>query len=104
MGDAMDARVKRMVYAICADYPRRAKLLTIGRLPMETAATYARMNAAIDNAIDNNIEQCDRKDMLRALQDRRGYNSGGVSHRGRNQFYNVKQRIVEEIAAALHLI
>ena len=100
----MDPHVKRLIYAICADYPRRAKLLSLGRLPMETAATYARMNAAIDNAIDHNIEQCDRKDMMRSLQDRRGYNSGGISHRGRNQFYNIKQKIVKEIAASLNLI
>lgn len=100
----MDKHVKRLVYAICADYPRRAKLLGNGRLPMETAATYARMNAAIDNAIERNIEQCDRNDMMRSLQDRRGYNSGGVSHRGRNQFYNIKQKIIYEIAASLHLI
>ena len=100
----MDTHVKRLVYAICADYPRRARLLAIDRLPMETAATYARMNAAIDNAIDHNIEQCDRKDMLRSLQDRRGYNSGGISHRGRNQFYKIKQKIIAEIAASLHLI
>ena len=100
----MDSHVRRLIYAICADYPRRAKLLSLGRLPMETAATYARLNAAIDNAIDRNIEQCDRRDMMRSLQDRRGYNSGGISHRGRNQFYSIKQRIVEEIAVSLHLI
>ena len=100
----MDSQVKRMIYAICADYPRRAKLLAIGRLPMETAATYARMNAAIDNAIDRHIESVDRRDMMRSLQDRRGYNSGGISHRGRNQFYSIKLKIVEEIARSLNLI
>ncbi|MBQ8357884.1 MAG: hypothetical protein IJX39_08785 [Clostridia bacterium] len=100
----MDLHVKRLVYAICADYPRRAKLLNIGRLPMETAATYARLNAAIENAVDRNIEKCDRKDMMRSLQDRRGYNSGGVTHRGRNQFYKAKMKIIEEIASSLNLI
>ena len=100
----MDRNLKRLVYAICADYPRRARLLSLGRLPAETAAMYRRMNAAIDHAVERNIERCDRADMLRSLQDRRGYNSGGVSHRGINQFYRAKRRIIEDIAASLNLI
>ena len=100
----MDRNLKKLVYAICADYKRRERLLSLGRLPQRTAANYRRMNAAIDKAIARNIEPCDRADMLRSLQDRRGYNSGGVSHRGINQFYRTKCRIMEDIAASLNLI
>ena len=98
----MDRQQKRIVFAICADYQRRARLIGSGRLPAERAANYARMNAAIDTAIRNNIDACDRADMLRSLQDRRGYLHGG-SHRGRNQFYTIKQKIVQEIADALNI-
>lgn len=99
----MDNKLRRIIYAICADYNRRAKLLQRGRLPIETAATYARWNAAIDLAVAKHAEPGERSAMMKALQNRRGYNEAS-DHCGKNQFYKRKTLIVEEIAEALNLL
>ena len=99
----MDNGIRRIVYAICSDYSRRAKLINRGRLPQKTAETYSRMNNAIDSAVNAHADPGERAMMMRTLQDRRGYLEG-LDICGKNQFYKRKAIIVEEIAKMLDLV
>ena len=71
-GSRLPPGVEHMIFAICEDYPRRARAIADGVGNPATLAEYRRLNDLIDDALEESCEPDLREEMRRDLGLRRG--------------------------------
>lgn len=94
--------VYEVVVAICMDYARRKALMDAGAKSEEVKATCARLNEAVDAAL-NECEPWIRVNMLNDIINRRGYDKS-VLRISKSNYYYKKRIIIQSIATRLNLI
>ena len=98
------ATVTEIVRAMCADYPRRSRAIQFEDIPNAVRIRYIELNSIIDTALES-VEIGIRKDLLRDVQRRRGYDfSPAAECISKNTYYRRKKKLIYDIAIGLHLI
>lgn len=93
-----------VVVALCADYDRRAKAISIEQSGDPVVKRFMEINQVIDNAFAD-VEQGIRAQLLADLQQGRGYDSSmAAPFIGKNGYYNRKRKVIHDIAVGLRLI
>lgn len=64
--------LEHSIAALCEDYPRRTRALLESAYPAETLTEYARLNAVVDDALEETCEEPIREQMRSDLARRRG--------------------------------
>ena len=97
--------VVNVVIALCADFPRRNKCLTLNRNVTETAKErYRQFNNAITDALQG-IEVGLQKIIFNDIVDNRGYGrSGAQIVISKNAYYRRRRKLIYDIAVLLDLI
>lgn len=96
--------VVKIVTAYCADYDRRAKLISDVNTTECCLNQYKLINSIIDKALDD-IEVGIRRDMLYDISLGRGYfKSNCCVFIDKNSYYRRRRKLVHDIAVYLHLI
>ena len=96
--------VVAVVKTLCADYQRRKIALERDTVSGAVKDEYARINAAIDLAL-NDIEEGIKDIVLQDVVSNRGYDFSQASpFIAKNTYYNRKRKLVYDIAAGLNLI
>ena len=101
----MPRGVVHIAKAICADYDRRAKALRDENLDEAVKDTYVRMNQWVDDALATIEEEGVRREILRDMTLRRGYEKSGVQmFVSENSYYRRRRQVIFRVAQAASLI
>jgi hypothetical protein len=96
-----------IVYAVCADYSRRAKeIFDSSRIPQnpDKIAKYIALNNAVDDSLEF-LENGIRKEMMKDIVYRRGYQKSGLQViLCKEAYYNRRNKVIHDIAEKLNLI
>lgn len=96
--------IVEIVKVVCSDYDRREKQIKHGIVTGDVLATYVRLNNIVDCALED-IEVGIRKDILKDIQYRRGYDFSPASPLiSKNTYYRRKRKLIYDIAVGLALI
>jgi len=96
--------VVEIVKAVCGDYDRRERQIKYGTLTGETLEKYVYLNNVVNTALED-IDVGMRRDMLRDIQQRRGYDFSMCSSCiSKNAYYRRKRKLIYDIAVGLALI
>lgn len=96
--------VVEIVKTICADYNRREQAIKFGNVSGEVLDKYIELNAIITAALED-VEFGIRMDILRDIQNRRGYDFSPASYCiSKNTYYKRKKKLIYDIAKRLALI
>lgn len=101
----MPRGVVHIAKAICADYDRRAKALKDGSLEEGVRETYTRMNTWVDEALSTIEEEGIRREILRDMTMRRGYEKSNAQMcLCINSYYRRRRQVIYHVAQAASLI
>lgn len=101
---SMPQTVINLVKAICADYERRKKAITCGKVDGFVLRQYVDFNNAIDKILQN-VDLGLRVDLMRDLANGSGYNFSQASpYMAKNTYYRYKKKFLYELAVELHLM
>jgi hypothetical protein len=91
--------VSQMVYALIRDYPRRKRIVEYCSAPSENSrAECVRLNNIVDACIDEG-EAILGAIIIQDIINQRGYDQSDASvYSSKNKYYNVKNKIIEDIA------
>lgn len=100
----LPSSVVEIVKTICADYDRRERAIKHGNVTGVVLERLVELNAIIDAALED-IEIGVREDMLRDIQNRRGYDFSPASYCiSKNTYYKRKKKLIYDIAKNLALV
>ena len=100
----LPSSVVEIVKAVCVDYARRERAIKHGNVTGAVLARFVELNAIIDTALED-IEVGIRMDMLRDIQNRRGYDFSPASYCiSKNTYYKRKKKLIYDIAKSLALV
>lgn len=100
----LPSSVVEIVKTLCADYNRRERAIKYGNVTGDVLARYVELNAVIDRALED-IEVGIRMDMLKDIQNRRGYDFSPASYCiSKNTYYKRKKKLIFDIAKSLALV
>jgi hypothetical protein len=93
-----------IVKAVCADYERRKKAITLGKVNGFVLQQYSIFNTAIDKTLQS-VDPGLRVDLMRDLANGSGYNFSQASpYMAKNTYYRYKKKFIYELAIELHLL
>lgn len=97
--------VQMIVKAVCADYDRRRKLATRKDTPEDVKSALNDFNALVDDALMSVQEEGLRKEILRDMIERRGWErSNAQLYICENAYYARRRRVLYQVAVGMHLI
>lgn len=100
----LPSSVVEIVKTLCADYSRRERAIKYGNVTGAVLERYVELNATIDTALED-VEIGIRMDMLRDIQNRRGYDFSPASYCiSKNTYYKRKKKLIYDIAKNLALV
>lgn len=100
----LPSSVVEIVKAVCVDYARREWAIKHGNVTGVVLERLVELNAIIDAALED-IEIGVREDMLRDIQNRRGYDFSPASYCiSKNTYYKRKKKLIYDIAKNLALV
>jgi len=99
------ASVVNIVIALCADFPRRKKCLTLNsNVPETVKMRYKEFNNAITDSLQE-IEVGLQKIIINDIVDNRGYSKSGAQIViSKNAYYRRRRKLIYDIAVLLNLI
>ena len=96
--------IEHLISAICEDYPRRKQEIENGTCSPATLAEYRRLNALVDDALEESCEPGIRDEMRRDLALRRGAHYTQIWQLGEGS-YKIRKRMCKlAIAKRLRLL
>ena len=105
MGDGrLEKSIVNIVEAHCADYSRRAGLISEGQLSKRTEAEYRYLNAGVYTGAVNIVGKELAPIYIYEIGRKLGYAHSSVEDVGEVKYKNAKRLIKESIAIELHLI
>lgn len=100
----LPSSVVEIVKTVCADYTRRDRAIKLGNVTGEVLTRYIELNSVIESSLEE-IEVGIRMDILKDIQNRRGYDfSPASSYISKNTYYKRKKKLIYDIAKSLALI
>ena len=101
---AIPSSIVHIVYAICADYDRRACVTESNGYDGAVVQECHRLNTIVDNAMDD-VECGIRRHMLNDIIYARGYErSPCACFIAKNTYYARRRKVIHDIAFALNLL
>lgn len=102
---SIPSTVVGLVYAIIKDYPRRKRIVEYSSALSEAAYTECmRLNHIVDACVDEE-EAILSAIILRDIINQRGYDQSEASaYSSKNKYYNVKNKLIEDIAFKFDLL
>lgn len=97
--------VQMIAKAICADYGRRRAIAARKDTPDEVKRALNDFNALVDEALLSVQEEGLRKEILRDMIERRGWErSNAQMYICENSYYARRRRVLYQVALGMHLI
>ena len=96
--------IEHLISAICEDYPRRQREIESGTGDPRTLAEYRRLNALVDDALEECCEPAIREEMRQDLALRRGAHYTQIWQFGEGSYKMRKKMCKIAIAKRLRLL
>lgn len=102
---ALPRGVQMIAKAVCADYERRKALALRKDTPEDIKVALNDFNALVDEALKTVEEEGLRKEILRDMVERRGWErSRAQMYICENSYYARRRRVLYHVAVGMHLI
>lgn len=101
----LPSTVVGMVYAVIKDYPRRKRIIEYSSASSDAVSEECmRLNHLVDSCIDEE-EAILSAIIIRDIVNLRGYDQSEAScYASKNKYYNVKTKLIEDIAFKFNLL